>query len=95
MFVATMASLSTIDSGMAQLSWTKNNVWSGFDRTTSSVATDAGGVETHAGVGAQINTVAGAHSSPDPTSVQSGNTAISQNSTGGGSNPGELTNPAL
>ena len=85
---ATVLSLATVDSGMAQVSWTKNNVWSGFDRTTSGVTTP------NAGVGAQMNTVAGAHASPNPTSVQSGNTVVSQNSTGGGSNPGELTDPA-
>jgi hypothetical protein len=85
---ATVLSLATVDSGMAQVSWTKNNVWSRFDRTTSGVTT------ANAGVTAQMNTVAGAHSSPTPTLVQSGNTVVSQNSTGGGSNPGELTNPA-
>jgi hypothetical protein len=41
-----------------------------------------------------MNSVAGASPSPDPTLVQSGNTVVSQNSTGGGSNPGELTDPA-
>jgi hypothetical protein len=91
---ATVLSLATVDSGMAQVSWTKNNVWSGFDRTTSNIVTGAGGVVCGAGVAAQMNTVAGAHSSPSPTSVQSGNTIVSQNSTGGGSNPGELIDPA-
>jgi hypothetical protein len=90
---ATVLSLATVDSGMAQVSWTKNNVWSGFDRTTSNIVTDAGGV-SGAGVAAQMNTVAGAHSSPTPASVQSGNAVVSQNSTAGGSNTGELTDPA-
>jgi hypothetical protein len=87
---ATVLSLATVDSGMAQVSWTKNNVWSGFDRTTSTIVTGAGGVVSGAGVAAQMNTVAGAQSSPDPTSVQSGNTVVSQASNGVGSNPGEL-----
>lgn len=87
MFVATMSSLSTIDSGMAQISWTKNNVWSGFDRTTSSVAT---GVTGTAGVGAHMDAVAGASASPDPSSMQSGNTGITQGTTEGGTTVGEL-----
>lgn len=86
-FVATMSSLSTIDSGMAQISWTKNNVWSGFDRTTSSVAT---GVTGTAGVGAHMDAVAGASASPDPNSVQSGNTGITEGTTEGGTALGEL-----
>ena len=88
MHEATVLSLASVDSGMAQVSWTKNNVWSRFDRTTSGVTT------ANAGVTAQMNTVAGAHSPPNPTAVQSGNTVLSQNSTGGGSSPGELIGPA-
>ena len=89
-FVATMSSLSTIDSGMAQISWTKNNVWSGFDRTTSAVPTGPGSVgAATAGVGAHMDAVAGASASPDPTSMQSGNAGITQGTTEGGTTLGE------
>jgi len=87
-YLSTMASLSTIDNGFAQISWTKNNVWSRFDRTTSSVAT--GTTAGMAGVSAQMFTLAGANPSSASSSVQSGKTALTQGTTEGGSTLGEL-----
>jgi hypothetical protein len=87
-YMATMSSLASIDSGMAQVSWTKHNVFSGGN---SSMPASTG---SPAGLSVQMNSVAGASSSPDPSSVQSGNTAISQASNGVGSSLGELTDPA-
>ena len=87
-YLSTMASLATIDSGFAQVSWTKNNVWSRFDRTTSSVVTGTAG--SMAGVTAQMFTLAGANPSSVTSAVQSGNTASTQGTTEGGSTLGEL-----
>jgi hypothetical protein len=84
LYMASLSSLATIDSGMAQLSWTKHNVYSGFSEAHSTMtSTNA----SRAGVGAQMNTVAGAKASSYPTSVQSG---ITTTSTGGGSSVGEF-----
>ena len=87
-YLSTIASLATIDSGMAQISWTKNNVWSGFDRTTSSVVTGTG--SGMAGVTAQMFTLAGANPSSVTSSVPSGYNAFTQGTTEGGSTLGEL-----
>ena len=87
-YMATMSSLATIDSGMAQVSWTKHNVFSGGN---SSMPASTG---SPAGLSVQMNSVAGANPSPDPSSVQSGNTAMSQASNGGGSSLGELADSA-
>lgn len=87
-YLSTIASLSTIDNGFTQISWTKNNVWSRFDRTTSSVVT--GTTAGMAGVSAQMFTLAGANPSSVISSVPSGNDAFTQGTTEGGSTLGEL-----
>ena len=87
-YLSTIASLSTIDNGFAQISWTKNNVWSRFDRTTSSVVT--GTTAGMAGVSAQMFTLAGVNPSSVTSSVPSGNNAFTQGTTEGGSTLGEL-----
>lgn len=67
-------SLATIDSGMAQISWTRHNIWSGgFSMTTSS--SDS----SKAGVGVQMFTVGQQASGSDGSgSGQSGNSAATQ-----------------
>lgn len=67
-YMATINSLASIDSGMAQISWTRNNIYSGG--TSITVATS----NPKAGLPVQMNTIAEAYATSIPTSVQSGNT---------------------
>jgi len=86
-WMATVASLSTIDSGMAQVSWTKNNVYSGIASATEVTTGSGSDNENTAGVGVQMFTAGGGTTGSSSSEAgQSSVTSSSETSlTGAGS----------
>jgi hypothetical protein len=76
-YMATFSALATIDSGMAQISWKKNNLFSGDTSVGTASSSASNGT---ADVKAQMFTYAGSSAPSASSSVQSSTSAISASS---------------